>query len=76
MTSEGRGEMFEGDFVDKCAEKICSLLPMWGERLHQAYALHKRGARTPSGGSGITSVKKYIKNNDQNWKTENVSLNV
>ena len=42
MTSEGLGEMFEGDSADTCAEKI-PLVPMGGWADRQACADGERG---------------------------------
>ena len=49
MTSEGLGELFEGDFADTCAEKI-PLVSM-GARA-EGLACADPGARTPIGASG------------------------
>ena len=49
MTSEGLGEMFEGDSADKCARKF-PLVSMLGRAEGLAYA--EPGARTPIGASG------------------------
>ena len=53
MTSEGLGEMFEGDSADTCAE-ICLLMSM-GCRA-EGLACADPEARTPIGGSGIVSL--------------------
>ena len=50
MTSEGLGEMFEGDSADKCAGKF--LLVSMGGRA-EGLACADPGARTPIGVSGI-----------------------
>ena len=52
MTSEGLGEMFEGDSADMCAGKF-PLVSMGGRAEGLAYADPK--ARTPIGESGIFS---------------------
>ena len=49
MTSEGLGEMFEGDFGDMCAENL-SLMLMGGRT--DWSKVHRRGARTPIGTDG------------------------
>ena len=49
MTSEGLGEMFEGDSADMCAGKF--LLVLMGCRA-EGLACADPGARTPIGGSG------------------------
>ena len=49
MTSEGLGEMFEGDSADTCAEKF--LLVLMGGRA-EGLACADPGARTPIGASG------------------------
>ena len=49
MTSEGLGEMFEGDSADMCAGKY-PLVPMEGRA--EGLACADRGARTPIGASG------------------------
>ena len=46
MTSEGLGEMFEGDFADMCGEK-CPLMLMGGQA--EGLACIEPGARTPIG---------------------------
>ena len=48
MTSEGLGEMFEGDSADKCAVKFPIVL-MVGRA--EGLACADRGARTPIGAS-------------------------
>ncbi len=50
MTSEGLGEMFEGDSADTYAGKI-PLVPRGG--LAEGPACADTGARTPLGASGI-----------------------
>ena len=49
MTSEGLGEMFEGDSADTCAGKF-SLMSMGGRA--EGLACADPGARTPIGTSG------------------------
>ena len=49
MTSEGLGEMFEGDSADMCAGKF-SLVSMGGRA--EGLACADQGARTPIGTSG------------------------
>ena len=49
MTSEGLGEMFEGDSADTCAEKF-PLISMGGRA--EGLACADPGARTPIGASG------------------------
>ena len=49
MTSEGLGEMFEGDTADLCAGKF-PLVSMGGRAEGLSYA--DPGARTPIGASG------------------------
>ena len=59
MTSEGLGEMFEGDSADTCAEKF-PLVSMGGRV--EGLACTGPGARTPIGASGnlyIESGKLY-----------------
>ena len=46
MTSEGLGEMFEGDFADTCTGKF-PLMSMGGRE--EGLALADPGARTPIG---------------------------
>jgi hypothetical protein len=53
MTSEGLGEMFEGDSADMCAGKF-PLVLMWGQAEGLAFA--DPGARTPIGDSGNFSL--------------------
>ena len=50
MTSEGLGEMFEGDSADMCAEKF-PLVLMGGRA--EGLACADPGARTPIGASGL-----------------------
>ena len=50
MTSEGLGEMFEGDSADMCAGKF-PLVSMGGRA--EGLACADPGARTPIGASGI-----------------------
>jgi hypothetical protein len=45
MTSEGMGEMFEGDFADMSTNKF-QLCSMWGQVTLSS--LRKWGVRTPS----------------------------
>ena len=54
MTSEGLGEMFEGDSADMCAGKF-PLVLMGGRAEGLACACADLGARTPIGASGILS---------------------
>ena len=49
MTSEGLGEMFEGDSADMCADKFP--LVLMGGRV-EGLACADPGARTPIGASG------------------------
>ena len=58
MTSEGLGEMFEGDSADTCAEK-CPLVSMGGRAEGQACA--DPGARTPIGASGNFSMNSLFR---------------
>ena len=51
MTSEGLGEMFEGDSADMCAGKFPPV--SMGGRV-KGLACADPGARTPIGASGIT----------------------
>ena len=55
MTSEGLGEMFEGDSADTCAVKF-PLVSMGGRAEGRACA--DPGARTPIGASGNLLVPK------------------
>ena len=50
MTSEGVGEMFEGNFADTCTDKF-PLVSMGGRAEGQVCA--DPGVRTPIGASGI-----------------------
>ena len=50
MTSEGLGEMFEGDSADMCAVKF-PLVSMGGRA--EGLTCADPGARTPIGASGI-----------------------
>ena len=50
MTSEGFGEMFEGDSADMCARKF-PLVSIGGRA--EGLACADPGARTPIGASGI-----------------------
>ena len=52
MTSEGLGEMFEGDSADMCAGKF-PLVSMGGQA--EGLACADLGARTPIGASGNLS---------------------
>ena len=54
MTSEGLGEMFEGDSADMCAGK-CPLVSMGGRA--EGLACADPGARTLIGASGIFLIK-------------------
>ena len=56
MTSEGLGEMFEGDSADMCAGKF-PLVSMWGRA--EGLACADPGARTPIGASGNFLKKVY-----------------
>ena len=49
MTSDGLGEMFEGDSADMCASEF-SLMPLGGRA--EGLASAEPGARTPIGLSG------------------------
>ena len=60
MTSEGLGEMFEGDSADTCSGKF-PLMSM-GDRA-ESLACADPGARTPIGVSGIHIIKTM----DNNW---------
>ena len=53
MTSEGLGEMFEGDSADMCAGKFP--LVLMGVRA-EGLACADPGARTPIGASGIYNL--------------------
>ena len=53
MTSEGLGEMFEGDSADTCAGKF-PLVSMGGRA--EGLACADPGARNPIGASGISSL--------------------
>ena len=57
MTSEGLGEMFEGDSADTCAGKF--LLVSMGGRA-DGLACADPGARTPIGASGNLSYKELL----------------
>ena len=54
MTSEGLGEMFEGDSADTCAEKF-PLVSMGGRA--EGIVCADPGARTPTGMSGNSAIK-------------------
>ena len=54
MTSEGLGEMFEGDSADMCAGKF-PLVSMGGRA--EGLACADPGARTPIGASGIILIR-------------------
>ena len=56
MTSEGLGEMFEGDSADTCAGKF-QLMSMGGRA--ENLACSDKGARTPIGVSG--NFGKFLK---------------
>ena len=56
MTSEGLGEMFEGDSADMCAGKF--LLMSMGGRA-EGLVCADPGARTPIGASGNSSRTRY-----------------
>ena len=53
MTSEGLGEMFEGDSADMCAGKF-PLVSLGGQA--EGLACADPGVRTPIGASGIVIV--------------------
>ena len=53
MTSEGLGEMFEGDSADMCARKFTFVSKGGGA---EGLACADPGARTPIGASGIPIV--------------------
>jgi hypothetical protein len=55
MTSEGFGEMFEGDSADTGAGKF-PLVSMWGRA--EGLACADPGARTPIGASGNSTLLK------------------
>ena len=55
MTSEGLGEMFEGDSADTCAGKF-TLVSMGG--LAEGLVCADPGARTPIGASGNFSISR------------------
>ena len=57
MTSEGLGEMFEGDSADKCAGKF-PLVSMGGRA--EGLACADPGARTPIGASGHFCMQPYF----------------
>ena len=57
MTSEGLGEMFEGDSVDTCAGKF-SLMLMGGPA--EGLACADPGARTPIGVSGNVNLSQFV----------------
>ena len=57
MTSEGLGEMFEGDSADTCATKF-PLVLMGGRA--DGLACADPGARTPIGASGNFSMQLYF----------------
>ena len=61
MTSEGLGEMFEGDSADTCAGKF--LLVSMGGRA-EGLACADPGARTPIGASGILDKEQNIHKNE------------
>ena len=63
MTSEGLGEMFEGDSADMCAGKF-PLVSMGGRA--EGLACADPGARTPIGASGnsvynLIFINRFIK---------------
>ena len=63
MTSEGLGEMFEGDSADTCAGKF-PLVSMGGRA--EGLACADPGARTPIGASGNSILlSKYSNNQNQ-----------
>ena len=57
MTSEGLGEMFEGDSADTCAKKI--LVVLMGGRA-EGLACADPGARTSINASGILECSRSI----------------
>ena len=57
MTSEGLGEMFEGDSADMCAGKF-PLMLMGGRA--EGFTCADPGARTPIGVSGNYSISLYM----------------
>ena len=57
MTSEGLGEMFEGDSADTCGGKY-SIMSMGG--LAEGLACADPGARTPIGVSGNSGISSYM----------------
>ena len=67
MTSEGLGEMFEGDSADMCAGKF-PLVSMGGQA--EGLACADPGARTPIGVSGhfiilMTLILHFTQDSDQ-----------
>ena len=56
MTSERLGEMFKGDSADMCAGKF-PLVSMGGRA--DTSSMHRRGARTPIGVRGNSSLTKF-----------------
>jgi hypothetical protein len=58
MTSEGLGEMFEGDSADMCAGKF-PLMSMGGRA--EGLACANLGARTPIGTSGSSFACQSVK---------------
>ena len=59
MTSEGLGEMFEGDFADTCGEKF-PLMSMGG--CAECPTCADTGLRTPNGVRGYPSTIGNTKN--------------
>ena len=57
MTSEGLGEMFEGDSAVMCAEKV-PLVSMGGRA--EGLTCADPGARTPIGASGIIEHSLHV----------------
>jgi hypothetical protein len=57
MTSEGLGEMFEGDSADMCAGKFPVVL-MGGRA--EGLACEDPGTRTPIGASGNLNLNFYL----------------
>jgi hypothetical protein len=65
MTSEGLGEMCEGNSADMCAGKF-PLVSMWGQA--EGLPCAEPGARTPIGASG--NVYKVLRMYDVFSKTQ------
>jgi hypothetical protein len=75
MTSEGLGEMFEGNSADMCAEKF-PLMSMWGGA--EGLACADLGARTPIGVSGNLRIVVivYVKLRPSSSKWGNVGCRI